>query len=209
MTPESIVIPTAVNPFSTRFIRPGALPFVFGAHVNAEAMVARFAALDRRAQIVGPHGVGKSTLLAALLPELAAAGMPAYWIALRDGQRSLPHDWQAGALRLRAGVIVVDGYEQLNRWHRWRLGTLCRREGWGLLVTSHEDVGLPVLAQLAPALATVQVVVDRLLGERRGAISSARVAERFAACGGNVRETLFALYDDCERLARNRPSVRL
>jgi hypothetical protein len=185
------------------------LPFIFEARDNAEAMVARFAELGWRAQIVGPHGVGKSTLMAALSPVLLAVGKPAHLIALRDGQRSLPHDWQASALREGAGVIVVDGYEQLSRWNRWRLRSACRSARWGLLVTAHQDMGLPSLAQLAPKLATVQVVVDRLLGERRGAIPHERVAEQFAASGGNVRETLFALYDEYESLVRNRPSVRL
>jgi len=198
VTLGDIAEPVVANPFSTRYVRPGAIPFVFGTHDSAEATVARFIALGRRAQIVGPHGVGKSTLLAALLPALAAAGMPGYLIGLRDQERSLPADWQAAARHAKARTIVVDGYEQLNRWNRWRLSAVCRRAGWALLITAHEDAGLPTLDRLAPSLATVQALVDRLLGGCRGAVSRERVAQQFADCGGNARETFFALYDDFE-----------
>src|SRR5437016_5663581 len=81
------------NPFSTRFVRPGALPFRFSAGQTAASLVARLHELHWRAQIVGPHGTGKSTLLAALLPEIEAAGQQVRAIALHDGQRSLPADF--------------------------------------------------------------------------------------------------------------------
>ncbi len=196
----------AVNPFSTRCTRPGALPFIFPPHDSAVATVARFAALGWQAQIVGPHGVGKSTLLVALMPVLAAQGKPGWLTALRDGQRKLPADWRKAARSAGAGTILVDGYEQLNRWSRWQLRAACRREGWALLVTAHDDVGLPLLARLAPSLATLQTIVDALLGERRGAISADVVSRHFAANGGDLRESLFALYDCYEQLRLAHPT---
>ncbi len=207
MSECALIKAAAANPFSTRCIRPGSLPFVFDGDESIEQIVARFASLGWTAQIVGPHGVGKSTLLAAFLPALAAAGRPAYRIALHDGQRGLPRGWRQAATRAQARTIVIDGFEQLSHWNRWRLKLSCRRNGWGLLVTSHRDVGLPTLMKLTPSPATLQLVVDQLQAHHAAALSRELVAARFAACGGNMRETLLALYDDYERLRSDRPAV--
>ena len=119
-------------------------------------------------------------------------------MALHDEQRRLTGDWTRQAHAAGASLIVVDGYEQLGRLARWSLGWHCRRHGWGLLVTAHVDVGLPTLATLAPNLVVAQAVVDRLLQRGENSISREIVAECFAASDGNVRETLFALYDRYE-----------
>ena len=59
-----------VNPFSTRFVEPGAIAYRFP---NADGLAALVRRLDETGgwgQLVGPHGSGKSTLLASLLPAL-------------------------------------------------------------------------------------------------------------------------------------------
>jgi hypothetical protein len=190
---------TATNPFSTRCIRPGAIPFAFAPGEDAAALVARLAALRWTAQIIGPHGAGKSTLLAAITPELAKAGRPAYLIALHDGQRKPPQDWHDGVRNHTARIVIVDGFEQLSSWQRWRLKRKCRAAGLGLLVTAHDDVGLPTLARLTPSLDTFHHVVSRLQAHRSDAVPAELVDARFAACEGNMREALLALYDDYER----------
>jgi hypothetical protein len=189
---------TAVNPFSTRCIRPGALPFLFYTGNSPVGLVDRMVALGGRAQIVGPHGVGKSTLLAALVPALSAAG-PVSSIALHDGQRRLPPDWRANAARVQAHTVVVDGFVQLSRWQRWQLKRRCARHEWNLLVTAHQDVGLPTLLNLAPSLSTLLQVADRLQLGFANPVPSEQVARRFESCRGNLREALLALYDDYER----------
>jgi hypothetical protein len=190
-----------VNPFSTRFVRPGAIPYQFAAHETAAATIDRFARLAWQAQILGPHGAGKSTLVAALAEPLRAAGRAPCVLALHDGQRRLPAGWTAQARRHGAGTIVIDGYEQLGRPSRWWLRRACRREGWALLVTAHHDVGLPTLMRVVPDVSTARAVVEFLLQGRRDAqaVISRRLLEGvFHACGGNVREMLFALYDRYE-----------
>jgi hypothetical protein len=133
------------------------------------------------------------------MPALAAAGRPACLIGLHDEQRRLPRDWRQAATRVQAGTIIVDGFEQLSHWNRWRLKRACRRGGWGLVVTAHKDVGLPTLAELKPSLAMFQRVVDQLQAHHADALPPELVAQRFVACGGNMREALLALYDDYER----------
>ncbi len=140
------------NPFSTRFVRPGEVEYRFPPGDSAEHLVERLAAAGWRGQIIGPHGSGKSALVASLHEALARAGRPAWTIALRDRQRRLPRDWEIQAAQATAGLIVVDGYEQLGRWARAMLKRRCRKRGWGLLVTAHSDVGLPTLLLTAPSV---------------------------------------------------------
>jgi hypothetical protein len=119
------------NPFCTRRIRPGAIPFVFPAGEDAEALVRRLQQNDWRGEIIGPHGTGKSTLLATLLPAIERAGRRITLVALHDGQRRLPTDFDRDCRPCETMVLVVDGYEQLSRWRRWLLKRRCRRRNWG------------------------------------------------------------------------------
>ena len=187
------------NPFATRWVRPGALDYEFASGESAALLVARLAAAGGRGQIVGPHGAGKSTLLNALRPALLAAGKRLLDFQLHDGQRRLPGGTapleQPADLEREALLVVVDGYEQLGRWERFRLRRI-GRHGCGLLVTAHEDVGLPTVADVRASLDLTRRLVRELLAEYPPEIIVAKeVAAAYARCQGNVRETLFALYD--------------
>lgn len=61
------------NPFSTRFIRPGATTYRFPTGVSAHTLADQFFRQHLgRAAIVGPHGSGKTSLLYALAPYLGS-----------------------------------------------------------------------------------------------------------------------------------------
>src|SRR5690349_19179309 len=94
------------NPFSTRWTWPGAVPFLFPVGVTVESLVAKLPASHWRGQIIGPHGTGKSTLLATLLPAIEQAGRSPELIVLRDGQRRLPINL-AGRRDLGRATVVV------------------------------------------------------------------------------------------------------
>lgn len=186
------------NPFSTRYTQPGRLEYQFPADSNARQLVERLAAYSWWGQIVGPHGVGKSTLLQTLLPELTTAGRTVSWWTMSSGQRRWPAGLQVAARSWRAAanvLVVVDGYEQLGYLARWRLRRRCRQTGSGLLVTTHRPGNLPTIATLSCPLPTVQRLVAQLLNTNRGLISADDVSSCYAAHRGNVRETFFALYD--------------
>ncbi len=183
------------NPFSTRYIRPGAMRFLFSGGETAASLVASLAAQNWRGQIVGPHGSGKSTLLAALQQHLSASGRRVRHITLRDGQRTMPRGWVREALAHDANLMIVDGYEQLSVWSRCWLQLVCWRRGWGLLVTTHADVGLPMLYQTVSDLDIAQAVVKELLKSDPMPGAAAHVEAAYRAAKGNLREALFLLYD--------------
>ncbi|MGE0606598.1 MAG: hypothetical protein AB7O62_05680 [Pirellulales bacterium] len=192
------------NPFSTRHTRPGALPYLFEQGASAESLLDQLQRQHWRGQIVGPHGAGKSTLLAALQGALASAGLDAPLVVLRDGGASQDELWRMLKQPSVAGspavnLVLLDGAEQLTwlarQWLFWR----CRRQGRGLLVTSHRDLGLPTLMEIHPRVATAQRVVNQLLAGQSSPISPDDVSAAFQRQQGDMREMLFALYDQFER----------
>lgn len=185
----------AGNPFSTRYVRPGAIEYRFSAGNSAESIVARLAANGWRGAIVGPHGSGKSTLLQSLLPAIESAGRQPYLITLHDGQRRLPIDLARNAELTADAVVIVDGYEQLSRWSRWQLARLCRRRRWGLVVTSHAVVDLPTIYTSETTLEQAYELAEQLLVHGEPLIHRNDIESSFVARNGNLRELLFDLYD--------------
>ena len=187
------------NPFRTQRIRPGAIPFVFPADQNADRLALRLRLNGWWGEIIGPHGSGKSTLLATVIPAIQNAGKNTTLIELHDCQRRLPLDPERDRRLDCRMVLVVDGYEQLSYWSRFRLKRLCRRRGCGLLVTSHDSVGLPRLYRTAVTLRLAEQVIDRLLGSSPSPLNTGELADCLTRHRGDLRETLFELYDLYQR----------
>jgi hypothetical protein len=190
------------NPFATRYTRPGAVEFLFAAGMSAAGLVERLAQQQWWGAIVGPHGAGKSTLLQTLIPELERAGRRVILVRLLEAERRVPNEALAGDALDERTLVIVDGYEQLGWWQRWRLARRCRRRSAGLLVTAHGATGIAELWRVEPSLATTQAVVACLLGDEAEQIPSAVVADLYERHAGNVRETLFALFDHYQRQTR-------
>jgi hypothetical protein len=194
------------NPFATCWTRPGSIAFRFGEGENAEHLIARLGAQNWNGAIVGPHGSGKSTLLEALKPALVAAGRDVRSISLHDGQRRLPRDilrgWKADKT-----LLIVDGYEQLSWWERWRLARRCRCEQAGLLITAHTRTRVPTLIQLAPDCRLVTQLAAALCAGVSTSITQDDVSASHARYGSNVREIFFDLYDRHERHRRRAVEV--
>ncbi|HEV3025749.1 MAG TPA: hypothetical protein VGX76_24920 [Pirellulales bacterium] len=183
------------NPFSTRYVRPGAVPYLFPPDCSVEGLIDRLRADGWWGQIIGPHGSGKSSLLAALTPALAAGGRRIVRFDLHDGQRRLGAAWRKRGPLDAASLLVVDGYEQLGLLSKLGLKRHCRRRGAGLLVTAHSDIGLPTLFACAPTVETAQRIVERLLPPGDQTIDRDDVARAWQSHAGDLREALFGLYD--------------
>jgi hypothetical protein len=200
---------TLENPFCTRRIRPGAIPFLFPDGQDSGSLLERLRESGWWGEIVGAHGSGKSALLATLIPALESAGRHVLLIELHDGQRRLPLSLDRDGRTCVSTVVIVDGYEQLSRWRRWLLKRLCRRRGWGLLVTSHASVGLPPLYQTSATPELAEKIIATLMKGQMSPLPTSELAQALAQRHGDMRETLFHLYDVYEsQQAANRRSTR-
>jgi hypothetical protein len=193
------------NPFSTRYVRPGALPFEFLNGESAESVISRLRENDWRGEIIGPHGSGKSTLVAALLGELKVAGRKPRLHTFHDGiVRSAKLTPEALGLDL-AAVLILDGYEQFSLWQKLRVRRICQSAGCGLLVTSHTPTSLPPLYRTCVTPELTERVFARLTRQRPALVTTSELHASLAARNGNLREALFDLYDIHE--ARRRMSA--
>lgn len=199
-------MPTMVsNPFSTRYTRPGSIaPFdALGRPVDVGAMLDRLHGLGGTAAITGPHGSGKSTLLTHLAAALERHG--------RRAPRVRLHSWTDASMVWMAirqsgpdDTICIDSWECTG----WLVGGLlrmvARATGRHLLVTSHRAAGFPELARCTTSPVLLHSIVESLPnhGDWFGSlIREADIGEAFATHGGNLRESLYELYDRFEAAA--------
>lgn len=147
------------NPFATRFFTPGAIPFYFGA-VSMDSLVEQIiqraspsgteesslpqtgSNQNQRGQcfaIVGPHGTGKSTLLAQLEQALLEIHPNSRCGSLFLNTKTPSRQRIVRSLNLlRANSIcLIDGFEQIPTWGQsvcvWTAKNLRRK----LIVTTH------------------------------------------------------------------------
>jgi hypothetical protein len=184
--------PFESNPFSSRFIRPGAIPYRFQAGARIETVLNRLRDCNGQGAIVGPHGSGKSTLLCTLVPELSRRGWQTTVLTLHDRERWLPHGWMPSGTQQ---FIVVDGFEQLNFISRWWLRATCRARRWGLLVTAHGPMGLPVVHRTETSPELLASLVREITPDTGRRLSKDALTGAYSRSQGNLREAFFGLYD--------------
>lgn len=187
-----------VNPFSTRFWTPGAIPFRF---CNENDLELLFQKLSYRKvhQIVGAHGSGKSALLETLRCILTHKGFEVVYAVLNDEKRRLPKEFIVPKKDMRQ-FYILDGYEQLSWQERWCL----RRQHWqrtaGLLWTAHRPAwGIPVLYRTTASVEFFLETVRCLTQDTALGFDESFLRERFDRAHGNFRTVFFELYDRCSR----------
>ncbi|MEZ6050646.1 MAG: hypothetical protein R3B91_09740 [Planctomycetaceae bacterium] len=183
----------ADNPF--RADRVQSLRYRFHDGDDWESMLARLQKCSFRAAIVGPEGVGKTTLHEELEARLKEAGHPIRWLRLNRENRR-----QAPALIRRAfadmtpkHLLFIDGAEQLGFW-RWQL--MKRRAGRlaGLVINTHTPGWLPTLIECKSSVSLLSEVADELLPEELRPPQEMLVS-LFDRHAGNIRLCLRSLYD--------------
>lgn len=195
------------NPFCTRRVKPGAMPYLFPPGEDIARLVDRLAADGWRGQILGPHGSGKSCLLATLADEIPRYRREPVQIRIGFRQGWLPGGvWAVlRAARPGAGVLLVDGYEQLNFWARFRLRRGCRQRSLGLVVTAHRRLGLPVLYRTGVTAEAAERVFRHLIPTGTAVPVTTDDLHQRLGRTTNFREVLFDLYDLYERRIREPP----
>jgi energy-coupling factor transporter ATP-binding protein EcfA2 len=188
------------NPFSTRFTRPGQLVYRFPRDRDVSQLCDQLQRQCWWGAIVGRHGSGKTTLLHSLQSELEHRGRQVYRYSLHAGMRRLPALFSAG---LGPGAqVVIDGYEQLRCWTRYRIERRCRSRQAGLLVTTHRPLGVPELFSTHTSLEILQQLVQQLQQDHEVQVDSAAIKRCYDRYQGDIRETLFCLYDRYEQQSR-------
>jgi len=200
---------TVTNPFSTRCTRPGRIaPRDDAGHlVDVGAMLDRLEELGGSAAIVGPHGSGKSTLLLHLAAAIERRGGRTTWIRVRSGTDVRPL-WRAIRRAVPRETLCIDSWECLPRPCRGILRLAAGVRGCRLLVTAHHPIGLPVLTARNPSRRLLRSIVDSLLVPapcHAALIQPADIDAAFARHGGNLRESLYELYDRFEIAVRSVP----
>lgn len=186
------------NPFTTRATRPGEIPYCFPTGFSTATLLACLEQSDWNGQIIGPHGSGKSTLLHLLAPQLNDIGRNVVWLSLNSRYRCLGITSDQTTDWTQRTQLIVDGYEQLSWWSRWRFQALCHRKSAGLLVTTHRSMGLPIIWQTNSSVEILKQIVDQLWPSHQGVLAANELARIWSRHGGNIRETLFELYDRYE-----------
>ena len=181
-----------VNPFSTRFVQPGAIPFRFPTADGWATLLRRLEETHGWGQIIGPHGSGKSTLLTALLPALAAWRVR--YVGLNTSEHTLPV-WVFDVPEPRS-LLAIDGFEQLGFLTRRQVKRHCRRHGNGLLITAHRSMGLPELhrTEVTPEMAA-KVIVGLIPSGGEWVLAGFDIPARLRHHRGSLRGVLFELYD--------------
>lgn len=183
------------NPFSTRFVRPGAIPFHFREGESAEQLVENLRRNHWLGEIIGPHGTGKSTLLETLKPLIENAGRFIVHLKLTAEAPSLKTSELFGGVWNAKTLILIDGYEQLRLPACCILAARRRLTGAGMLITAHRPMGFPPLYQTGASEPIFNDLVELLVRETNSTITRTEAAQALQAANGNVRDALFQLYD--------------
>jgi hypothetical protein len=196
-----------VNPFATRFLRPGVVPPLDddGRPLPLDPLLERLRAAGCLV-IEGPHGRGKTTLVRGLLAAASTRGRETLFLQLR----SFRDAWKAVATVAAArpgSLVAVDGWERFPPPLGWLLPLLARRRQVTVVTTSHRPCGLPVLARCTSSARQLAAVVRRLPGHG-GLITEDDIEQAFRHHAGNIRDALGELYDVFERRSSREPSAR-
>jgi energy-coupling factor transporter ATP-binding protein EcfA2 len=174
-----------------------------GRRIDADELVERLRGLGGTAAIVGPHGSGKSTLLAHLAEAIERRGERVQRVRLHSW-RDASAVWAAIRDSRSGGTVCIDSWECIGFAARCVLRGAARMTGWGLLVTSHRASGMPELVRCGtsePLLRAIVRSLPGLDGWYGKLIHESDIEAAFAMYGGNLRESLYELYDRFEACA--------
>ena len=193
------------NPFSTRFVSPGQLSFIGMEEGWLDELAAVLIQQNGNGQIVGPHGVGKTTLsfeLERRVARLNDTRTPFRFVRkIISPQQTIRSGHQSASFESspQKTVLVLDGFERLSWFQRVALVKACQRKQIGLLLTTHRAVwGVPKLVSLKPDQDRFESVVKELTCDCEFQISRECLAEIFANNNGNIHESLMSCYDEFE-----------
>ncbi len=200
MEVNQVSVKATANPFETRWTKPGQMAFLPNGFTSISALAAQIFKENPRCEILGGHGVGKSSLLRALQSHLDQQSISNH-LAYACGEFSCDGPllkFPAVKRLLReSDLLFIDGFEQLSWWTRRRIIRYAEKHAHALVVTCHQTQHLPCLVHLAATETLVLKLVYSLQQAQQvdEIVSASDVRELYQRFGNNVRELLFACYD--------------
>ena len=152
-----------------------------------EELEANWESVGRQGAIIGPHGVGKTTLLESWQKRLEEKGERVAKVFLNRQERSFSK--VVFSEIEKATVLLVDGAEQLTWARRRALVRAACGKAW--LETRHRKGRLPIVANLQPD----REILNRCLAELQEEVSSEKLDAWWTSHQGNLRDILLSCYD--------------
>ena len=196
---DSPAVVVRCNPFATRYVASARLVprDDQGGQIDLPSLARRLAGLGGTAAIVGPHGTGKSTLLAHVAGILEAGGRPVR--RTRATRRGDVAGLCGALLRLpRGGTLCVDSFEVLGTAGRQVLLGMARCRGVALLVTSHRSSSLPTLVTTRGTSPLLAALTGELPGHESWFgrfVFPEDINAAFSDSAGDLRMAFDRLYD--------------
>ena len=167
-------------------------------------ILTRLETMDYRAAIVGPEGVGKTTLLEDLQHALQRRGLRTRVVFVNDtSPLDRPTRRQLMSQLESDEIVLLDGADAIGRvtWTFLRRHIL--KYAAGLVITTHRSGRLPTLIDCTTTPELLNTIVTELLPETYDAHTDS-LQRLFRHHQGNIRNCLRELYDvcACEREAR-------
>jgi hypothetical protein len=185
------------NPYSVQRHGPGNLSYLFRSKGQKAWLKQILEKSAWRVELVGGHGVGKSTLLRTLRAWTEDSGRPTLWLRCSSEMRTLPRlFWRD--LPPRGGVVFLDGGERCSWWQLWLLAQLTQWGGNGLVLTTHRPLGVGRPVRMEVSTVQLQRIVGHLLESSSEKEERGRIEGLLAEYQGNAREVLLRLYDEWE-----------
>ncbi|HWL06803.1 MAG TPA: hypothetical protein VNQ76_00150 [Planctomicrobium sp.] len=179
------------NPFRVECLEALTYRFQSG---GLETLLHKLALNNHRGAIVGPHGHGKSTLLALLEQTLRQQRILVRSLQLTEAncreQSRLVREWLISAGP--NAMLLLDGAEQLGYWNWFKVRWFSRFRR-GLVVTSHRAGLLPTVFNCETNPKLLDELVLQLTGKT--SLPGMDSSSLFETHQGNLRDCLRTLYD--------------
>jgi len=215
------------NPFCTRFVRPGAIPYRFPSDQNRASenpsllddqaklqLICTQLQIDRVGMIIGPHGSGKSTLLKSLMPVLEPGYRKVLLCQLCDPRSGGPisrlrhtrQSWRMISQQFSRmddrDLLIIDGIDQLSTLNRFGLLLRSNKRGPSILATAHRPwFSTRVLFETKLDRHRICELTEQLLRDspiELIGIVSRKLASHDCSRMTNLRDFWFECYDDVQ-----------
>ena len=198
-----------VNPFETRWIRPDRVDFLCPGEARLPELLERMLNATQPYELIGSHGIGKTTLAYGLLQQARDNEIESHLIRCgKDGENV---HWREQFKINR--LLILDEFEQLSTWQRRKVKQLARKTNTATLIIGHQTQGLPALLctpatqSLLSNLTALKSLIRQLQVQSQQPllILDQDVEILFEKLRGNSRDLLFTCYDLFEQRRIKKP----